>query len=105
MPVSAAEFSLMHLSCRIQFYACQRCRIQSYVFKLQNSVLCLVLVVVICVTRVYVELILTEVVGNVGGFVILIVGFCCIGCCQLLLAVLEGARQFYCKGPVWRLVD
>ena len=26
-------------------------------------------------------------------------------CCQLLLAVLEGARQFYCKGPVWRLVD
>ena len=87
--ISAAEFSLMH----------------SYAFKLQNSVLCLVLVVVICVTRVYVELILTEVVGNVGGFVILIVGFVIYICCRLLLAVLEGARQSYCKGPVWRLVD
>ena len=72
--ISAAEFSLMHLSCRTQSYACQRCRIQSDAFKLQNSVLCLVLVVVICVTRVSVELILTEIVGNVGGFVILIVG-------------------------------
>ena len=40
-----------------------------------SSFLCLVLVVVICVTRVSVELILTEIVGNVGGFVILIVGF------------------------------
>jgi hypothetical protein len=32
------------------------------------------LVVVICVKRVSVELILTETVGNVGGFGILIVG-------------------------------
>ena len=70
-----------------------------------SSFLCLVLVVVICVTRVSVELILTEIVGNVGGFVILIVGFVVYICCQLLLAVSEGARQFYCKGPVWRLVD
>ena len=63
------------------------------------------LVVVICVTRVSVELIFTEIVGNVGGFVVLIVGCVVYICCQLLLAVLEGARQFYCKGPVWRLVD
>ena len=52
------------------------------------------LVVVICVTRVSVELILIEIVGNVGGLGILIVGVCCIGCCQFLRAVLEGARQF-----------
>ena len=51
---------------------------------LQNSVLCTtrsavsddLLVVVICVTRVFVELIiLTEIVGNVVGFVILMVTF------------------------------
>ena len=64
----------IHSSCIIQSYACQRCIIQSYAFKLQNLVLCLVLVVVICVTRVSVELIPTEIVGNVGGFVVLIVG-------------------------------
>ena len=44
------------------------------------------LVVVICVTRVSVELILTEIVGNVGGFVILIVGcvvYIVASCCLL----------------------
>ena len=32
-------------------------------------------IVVICVTRVAVELVFTVIVGNVGGFIILIIGF------------------------------
>ena len=57
--------------------------------------LLVVVVVVICFKRVSVELIFVEIVGNVGWFVIHIDSRSwCLDCCQLLLAILEGARQF-----------